>query len=222
LFIFPVNSHILITMATQKKPPLRQPQSNPVVVVISGPSGVGKDASIVRIKETGARTHYVVTATTRPKRQSEINGVHYHFLTLQQFESGIHHGQFLEYATVYGNYYGVLRSEVKAALQKGDDVIIKVDVQGAATLKKKIPEAIFIFLLPDSLTDLANRLKQRNDDNTSEMDLRLNTAKAELKQKRWFDYVVVNRLGELDKTAQKISAIIVAEKCRTKSRNVVL
>ena len=135
-FIFDRNTLILIKMTKPVTKQAKSAKSPPIVAVISGPSGVGKDAVIDRMKETGAHLHYVVTATTRSKRHNEKEGIHYHFLTKRQFKNRIANNEFLEYAEVYGNYYGVLVTEVKSALQKGVDVIIKVDVQGAATLKR--------------------------------------------------------------------------------------
>jgi guanylate kinase len=209
-------------MVVLSAPKSGTPASIPVVAVISGPSGVGKDAVIEQVRESGAKLHYVVTATTRPRRQNEKDGTHYHFFSTRQFNSRVHKDEFLEYAEVYGHYYGVLKSEVKAALKKGEDVIIKVDVQGAATLKKKIPAAIFIFLMPESLEDLALRLKKRNAEIASDMKLRLSIAKAEMKQRTQFDYTVINYRGKLDLTARKIMSIIEAEKCRVNPKKVVL
>ncbi len=195
---------------------------SPIMLVISGPSGVGKDATIAKIRETGARLHYVVTATTRPKRNVEKDGVDYHFFSPREFNDKIAKDEFLEYARVYGNYYGVIKSEVSKALKKGQDVILKVDVQGAATLKKKIPDAVFIFLLPESMEDLSSRLKKRNAGSESDIDTRLGIAEAEMKNLTMFDYAVTNYKDNLDLTAEMVKAIVLAEKCRVKRRKVVL
>ena len=180
----------------------------PMVVVISGPSGVGKDATIARMKETGDKFHYVVTATTRQRRQREQDGVDYYFLSEQDFKDRVEKGEFLEYARVYNNMYGVLKSEVRQALSKGQDVIIKVDVQGAATLKKKIPNALFIFLEPPSLDDLAERLKVRNSDSEHAVTVRMGKADEELQARQMFDCTVVNVTGNLDITVKAVKDYI--------------
>lgn len=194
----------------------------PLAIVISGPSGVGKDATIANLKKTDDNFHYVVTATTRSKRANETDGVDYYFLSRDDFEKKIRNDDFLEYATVYGNYYGVLKKEVKHALGKGKDVIIKVDVQGAKTLKKKIPEAVFIFLMPPSIEDLAERLSQRNVDTDKDLEIRLGRAAEEMKMIQMFDYAVMNCKNDLDKTTQIVHAIVTAEKSRVKQRNISL
>ena len=212
-FIFRKDRIKLLQAMTHKKP---------LIIVISGPSGVGKDATIANLKKSDASFHYVVTATTRSKRTNEIDGVDYHFLSKEDFEEMISNDDFLEYAMVYGNYYGVLKKDVKHALEKGKDVIIKVDVQGAKTLKKKIPDAIFIFLVPPSVEDLAERLSLRNTDSEKDLQIRLSKAAEEMKLTEMFDYVVMNCKNDLDKTTQTVQAIVTAEKCRTVQRNISL
>jgi len=195
-------------------------QSNPIVVVMSGPSGVGKDATLEKIKEKGVGFHYVVTATTRDQRPGEINGRDYYFLTTSEFQKKIKRNEFLEYAEVYGNYYGVLINEVQEALNKGQDVILKVDVQGSLTLKRKIPDAVFIFLLPSSIDDLVRRLKKRNSDSQEALKRRVNEAEEEIKSISAFDYAVVNYEDDLDRTAETVRSIVVAERCRVKQRKI--
>ncbi len=190
----------------------------PLVIVLSGPSGVGKDATIARIREIGVKFHYVVTATTREKRSNEIDGIHYHFLNKRDFKKMIAQDEFLEYAEVYGNFYGVPKKEVRQALERGEDVIIKVDVQGAATLKKMIPDAVFIFLLTPSPEDLIDRLKARNSDSEIAVNTRMLKAEEELKCLPLFDYCVVNIKDDLDRTAQAVAGIIRTEKHRVKPR----
>ena len=194
----------------------------PLVIVISGPSGVGKDATLAKIKESGVRFHCVVTATTRKRRASEINGADYYFLTQKEFETRIKQNEFLEYAKVYNNYYGVLKKEVCDALKQGEDIIIKVDVQGAKTLKNKMPEAVFIFLMPPSIEDLTDRLKARNADSQQDVDLRMSQVEEEIKNLEMFDYMVINHKDSLDQTAETIKSIVVAEKCRVHRRVVHL
>lgn len=201
-------------------PTVHHGSSRPLVVVLSGPSGVGKDATIARIREIGVKFHYVVTATTREKRPGEVDGVDYYFLDRRVFEQKIARDDFLEYAEVYGNFYGVPKKEISQALQKGQDVIIKVDVQGATTLKKKIPDAVFIFLLTPSLEDLLTRLKSRNADSEVAVSARMCKAADELKYLPLFDYCVVNNNNDLDRTAEAVAAIIKTEKHRVKPRVV--
>jgi guanylate kinase len=193
---------------------------HPLVIVLSGPSGVGKDATIARIREIGVKFHYVVTATTREKRPGEVDGVDYFFLDQSDFEKGIERDDFLEYAEVYGNFYGVPKKEARQALHRGQDVIIKVDVQGAATLKKKIPDAVFIFLLPPSLEDLIERLRARNADSEAAVSTRICKAEEELKCMSLFDYCVINFNNDLDRTAEAVSGIITTEKHRVNPRVV--
>ncbi|MBN1375535.1 MAG: guanylate kinase [Dehalococcoidia bacterium] len=179
-----------------------------MVIVISGPSGVGKDATIERMKQHGGKFHYVVTATTRDKRPCEVNGVDYYFLTEDDFQNKIRSDEFLEYARVYNNMYGVLKSEVRQALSKGEDVIIKVDVQGAATLKQKIPDALYIFLVPVSINDLEERLTKRSTDSQHSLNVRIGKAKEELNAREMFHHTIVNTKGDLDKTVQALIELI--------------
>lgn len=186
-----------------------------LVVIISGPSGVGKDAVIRRLREHGqGNRHYAITATTRAKRAYEKDGVDYFFLDEGAFRSGIASGNFLEWAIVYGNYYGVPRDQIDKALSEKKDVIIKPDVQGAATIRRIIPNGVFIFLAPSSDNELKDRLERRGPEPDDNSRLRLAAAIEELKQIPYFDYVVVNEEGKLDATANLVEAIIQAEKCR--------
>jgi guanylate kinase len=191
-------------------------------VVISGPSGVGKDAVLAKMKKSGRSFYYVVTATTRPKRSREKNGVHYHFFSRREFQQMIDKHQFLEWANVYGNYYGVPKDEITAALSKGVDVIVKVDVQGAATIKKILPQAVFIFLRPPSMEELEKRLRRRRSESAEDLALRLDKAKEEIKNLSLFDYVITSRQNKLDEVLSQIDAIVTAEKCRVKPRIVEL
>jgi len=196
--------------------------AHPLFIVISGFSGVGKDATLDKMKKVGFPFHYVVTATTRPKRPGEKDGVDYHFLSEDKFRQMIKTNQFLEWAKVYGNYYGVPKREIEEALRQGQDTIVKVDVQGAATIKQILPEAVFIFLMAPSTEELANRLKQRHDLHSEDLDLRLSKAREEIESLPLFDYVVVSHTNDLDLTVTQINAIVTAEKCRLKPRVVRL
>jgi len=191
-------------------------------IVISGPSGAGKDAVLTRMKELGYPLEYVVTVTTRPQRDKERNNVDYHFISTERFQEMIERKEFLEWANVYGNWYGVPKEPVKQALDKGQDIIVKVDIQGAATIKKILPQAVFIFLVPPSMEELVLRLKQRHTESPFDLALRTKTAEEEIKQLPLFDYIVVNNQGEIDPAVSDIKAIITAEKCRVTPREITL
>jgi guanylate kinase len=193
---------------------------NPLLIVLSGPSGVGKDAILEGIKKRGYPLHFAVTATTRPRRKKETRGVDYHFVSKAEFESMIERGELLEWANVYGNLYGVPRSELQQAMEKGEDVIVKVDVQGAATIKKTAPQAVFVFLAPPSIEDLKKRLEQRKTECDIDLQLRIKAAEQEMNSLAMFDYVVVNHKDGIGRAISQIEAIITAEKCRVKPRKI--
>jgi len=148
--------------------------------------------------------------------------VHYHFVFEEEFQGMIERSELLEWANVYGNYYGVPKKPVKQALEKGLDVVVKVDVQGVANIKKILPEAVFIFLTPPSIDELVQRLKKRRTESPADLELRVQTAQKELKQVPLFDYVVLNRENKIAQAAADIKAIIIAEKCRVVPRDVSL
>ncbi len=196
--------------------------TRPLLIVLSGPSGVGKDAVLAKMKELDCPLKYITTLTTRPRRANEKNNVDYHFVSMERFQEMIENSELLEWANVYGNWYGVPKEEVKRALDKGQDIMVKVDIQGAATIKKILPQAMFIFLTPPSVEELLVRLKQRHTESPSDLALRLETAEEEIKQLSLFDYVVVNRWDEIDLAVSDIEAIITAEKCRVTPREITL
>jgi len=197
-------------------------QSPSLLIVLSGPSGVGKDAVFTGMKKLGHSFHYVITATTRPQRVTEKDGVDYYFLSREKFQQMRDKGQFLEWAQVYGNYYGVPKDEISQALSKGMDAIVKVDVQGAATIKKILPQAVFIFLMPPSMEELELRLKRRHSESSMDLALRLEKAKEEIKSLPLFDYVITSHQGKIDDIISRIDAIVVAENCKVKPRVVKL
>ena len=197
-------------------------QCRPLLIVLSGPSGVGKDAVLSRMKQSTLPLHRVVTATTRPRRANETDGVDYHFLSREEFHKKLREDGFLEWAVVYGNYYGVLKEEIASALSRGVDVAVKVDVQGAATIKKTLPQAVFIFLTPPSMQELEDRLRSRLSESCADLAVRLQTAREEAKSLPLFDYIVVNHRDRLDDAVAQIDAIISAEKCRVEQRVVEL
>jgi len=188
--------------------------------VLSGPSGVGKDAVLDGLKRSGRPFHYAVTATTRPQRQGEKDGVDYHFVSPEKFQEMVKRGELLERAQVYGNLYGVPRREVEQALKEGHDVIVKADVQGAATIKGIAPQALLIFVAPPSMEELVARLRQRQSESSVDLNRRIETAHEEMKRLPIFDYVVVN--DEVERAVAEIEAIITAEKCRVNPRVVEL
>lgn len=198
------------------------PIQKPLLIVISGPSGVGKDTVVQRMKQRGLPFHFVVTATTRPPRPEEKEGVDYIFVRREQFAEMIEKGELLEYAIVYGDYKGIPKDQVRKALGSGKDVLMRVDVQGAATVHKISPEAMLIFLTTSSEDELVQRLKKRETEKSEDLKLRIATARQEFKRIAEFDYVVVNRENELDATVDTIVAIIAAEHHRVVPRQVKL
>jgi guanylate kinase len=197
---------------------IKQSEQSGLLIVLSGPSGAGKDTVLNRMKELGLPFHYVVTATTRPRRAGENNGVDYYFCSEAEFQEMMQQGKLLEWAQVYGHWYGVPKQQVKQALEKREDVIVKVDVQGAATIKNLLSGAVLIFLAPPSIKEYEERLRQRKTESETELKLRVEKVTEELRSLPLFDYVVVNRQGELDSTVSQIEAIVTAEKCRVNPR----
>lgn len=194
----------------------------PRVIVISGPSGVGKDAVIQAMRTHLPDFHYAVTATTRERRPGEIDGVHYHFMESNDFEQLVEDGEFLEHAVVYGNLYGVPKQRVRSALSSGQSVIIKVDVQGAKTIREIIPQAILIFIAPPSMSELLHRLRDRKSDDFDVVIRRLNTATQELTVAREFDYLVFNETDRLTATVEAIATIIHGEEFRIQQQEITL
>ena len=201
---------------------LIQRQNHPLLVVISGPSGVGKDTVLQRMKERGLPMHFVVTATTRPKRDGEQDGVDYFFVTREQFAEMIEQGDLLEYAIVYQDYKGIPKSQVREALASGTDVVMRLDVQGAETIRKLYPQALLIFLSTRSEEELVQRLQARKTETSENLKLRIATARQELRRVDMFDYYVINADNQLDTTVDTIASIVRAEHHRTDPRQVEL
>jgi guanylate kinase len=181
---------------------------HPRVIIISGPSGVGKDAVLERLQQRYPKAKYVVTATTRPKRDKEIDGVHYRFLSKEEFLARIEANDFIEHAMVYDNHYGVPRSLVVEGLAEGRDVIIKVDVKGHATLRKLIENTASIFIAPESTQALHRFLLTRKSESEADMLKRLAISSEELARVDEFDYLVFNEVDRLDETIDQICEII--------------
>jgi len=193
-----------------------------LLVIISGPSGVGKDTIIeaLRRRDREPPFHYVITCTTRPPRAGEIDGVSYHFVTVERFLELRDGGELLEANEVHGNWYGTPRREVGAELAAGRDVILKIDVQGAQVVKERVPDALLVFVVPPSMEALFQRLRSRATENADELELRQRNAAIELARQGDYDRVVVNETGEVERTAAEIEAIIEQEKRRHADRRI--
>lgn len=198
------------------------PVNDAILVIISGPSGVGKDTIIeaLRRRSHDPEYHYVVTCTTRAKRPGEVSGVDYWFLDRATFAAQRAAGEFLEANKVHGNWYGTPRSQVRQALAEGRDVILKIDVQGAQVVKEKIPGALLVFLIPPSLQDLFQRLRSRATETADELEIRQRNAAIELARQEDYDYVVTNETGEVELTAERIDEIIAEEHRKYPDRRV--
>ncbi len=191
-----------------------------LLLILSGPSGAGKDALLNRMKELGVPLHYVVTSTTRPPRTGEKDGVEYTFVSESGFQEMLQRGDLVESAKVYGYWYGVPKHEVKQALDEGKDVVLKIDVQGAATIRNLLPGAVLVFLTLPSLEEYEKRLRQRKTESDTDLKVRLGKVTEEMRSMLIFDYVVVNRQDELDGAVDQIKSIVAAEKCRVNPRVV--
>jgi guanylate kinase len=194
----------------------------PLLIVISGPSGVGKDTVLHHMKARQLPFHFVVTATTRPPRQDERHGVDYFFLSPDEFAEMIENDELLEYAIVYNDYKGIPKQQVRHALASGKDVVMRIDVQGAESIRKLCPEALLIFLTTQDEDELVRRLRDRKSETPEGINLRIATARQELKRIDLFDYIVVNREAQLNETLDTIMAIIRAEHHRVHPRKVTL
>jgi guanylate kinase len=194
----------------------------PLLIVISGPSGAGKDSVVQRMKERGFPFHFVVTATDRAPRPNEIHGRDYYFYTTAEFERMIDEEELLEHAWVYGQHKGIPKAHVREALASGQDVVMRVDVQGAETVKGILSAAITVFLVCESEEELVARLRARRTESEEALQKRLHTAQEEMARIPDFDYVVVNRHGALDDAVDDVIAIMRAEHCRSVPRRIPL
>lgn len=188
----------------------------PLVMVLSGPSGVGKDAVLKAMKRRGMAFHFVVTTTDRPKRPEEVDGVDYNFVSTERFEEMIRNNELVEYARVYDDYKGVPKAQIDDALASGKDVILRLDVQGAARVRQLFPESVQIFLVPESEDQWYQRFRNRHTETEAELENRMDTAREELKLVDRFDYVVTNTTDCLEQTVDRIAAIITAEHLKVK------
>lgn len=197
-------------------------QATPLLIVISGPSGVGKDAVINEMKARMLPFHFVVTTTSRSPRPGEVEGVDYNFIDQEEFEKLITNNQLIEFALVYQDYKGIPRAQVQKALDSGKDVVMRLDVQGARRIRELCPEAVLIFLVPSDAKEWFYRLKDRKTETPESLKLRIETARNELEQLGLFDYVVVNANNRLQKAVDDIEAIIKVEHSRTNPRKITL
>ncbi len=194
----------------------------PLLVVISGPSGVGKDAVLERMKSSVVPYHFAVTATARPKRDNEIDGVDYLFVSRDEFQDLIRNDELLEWAEVYGNPYGVPKSPVRDALARGQDVILKIDVQGGDNIRRLVPGALYIFLAPPDMEELERRLTRRRSESPETLKVRMETAAAEMEEAEKYDHVVINRTGQIDEAVEEINAIMRRERGRPGREPIVI
>lgn len=196
---------------------------DPLLVVISGPSGAGKDSVLERLRERGLPAHFTVTATTRPQREVKPEDHQFlSFLSEPEFDRLLAEDGLLEHAQVYGYHYGVPKAPLREALARGQDVLVRVDVQGAATIKSLVPDAVLIFLTLPSLEELEARLVERGQDDAETVQRRVKAAARELEQQSRFDYTVVNERDRLDEAVDRVQAILLAERCRVGRRPVVI
>lgn len=194
----------------------------PLLIVISGPSGSGKDTVVRRMQERGLEFHFVVTATTRERRPDEVHGRDYWFISEVEFMRMIEQNELLENAMVYEEHKGVPKEQVRQALASGRDVVMRLDVQGAETVKRLVPDGLLIFITVENEEELIRRLKERSTEKPEEFALRIATARNELKRVTAFDYVIVNHEDQLDHTVDVVRAIIEAEHHRVRQRKVTL
>ena len=185
-----------------------------LVIVISGPSGVGKDVIIEKLQSYNNNYHFVITSTTRKIRKGELDGINHFFVSVNKFKEMINNKLFLEWAKVYGNYYGVEKKQINNALTKGKHVITRVDVQGAERIRNIIKNSIQIFILPPSIEILKTRLKKRGVNSKNDMKLRLKKAQSEISKVSEFNYSIINYENKLNETAKTINEIIIKESKR--------
>lgn len=198
------------------------PISQGLLFVLSAPSGAGKDTVIQTLLAQGADFFVVPSVTTRAPRPGESDGHPYYFVDQQRFEHMVVNEELLEHACVHGNWYGQPRLPMRENLSAGRDVLLKIDVQGATSIRKLIPQAVFIFLHPGSSAELAQRLVARQTETAEELELRLINAQAELAEQHWYDYLVFNRHGRLQEAVDDLRAIMRAEHCRVTPRTIVI
>lgn len=193
----------------------------PLLIVISGPSGVGKDSVIRGLKRCGLPLHVVITATTRAPRENEVDGRDYFFLSIEEFKKRRDEGWFAEHARVYADFKGIPRHQIEEALASGKDVVARVDVQGAKTLRAQYPQAVLIFIAPKSFEEWYQRLTRRGTETEADLMIRVATAREEVKQIGVFDYVVINAENEIEKAINDVVSIIKTEHMAVNHRKII-
>jgi guanylate kinase len=186
------------------------------LIVVSGASGVGKSTVIAEVLKHRKEIYFSVSWTTRPPRIGEVDGVSYHFADRGQFEEMIQRDEFLEHAEYVGNYYGTSQKMIEEKLAQGQDVLLDIEVQGAAKVKEKCPNAVLVFIIPPSFEELERRLRARNTDNETKIESRLQRAREEYEEIFRYDYIVIN--DQVSVAAKEIDAILTAERCRVAKR----
>lgn len=211
-------------MPTESQPHemLPTPTNQGLLFVLSAPSGAGKDTVIQALQEQGANFFVVPSVTTRAPRPGESEGHPYYFVDQDRFQQMVDANELLEHALVHGNWYGQPRQPIRDTLQAGGDVLLKIDVQGATTIRRLIPQAIFIFLHPGSSEELIYRLAMRSTETAEELRQRLTNAQIELAEQHWYDYLIFNHRGRLQEAVDDLRAIMRAEHCRVTPRQIQL
>ncbi len=184
----------------------------PLLIVLSGPSGVGKDTVIQKMRDLGLPMHYTITATTRPRRPGEIDVFHYYFLSQEEFLARKEQSEFLEYAEVYGFWYGSPKQPIRDALDKGRDVVLKIDVQGARSVQAQVPDALFLFLAPPSIEWLRTHLRERKTETPEKLREREQAAIGELEAACLFDHVIVNQDNDVAEVVREVMHVITQER----------
>jgi guanylate kinase len=191
-----------------------------LLFVLSAPSGTGKDTVIHALKARGMDFHVVASVTTRAPRPGESEGNPYYFVSHEQFARMVANNELIEHAQVHGNWYGQPLQQIRDNIHQGRDVLLKIDVQGAATVRKKFPDAIYIFLVPGSVEELVERLVNRQTETEEQVKRRLKDAQYELAQKEYYEYIIENRQGKLNDAVDSLQAVMRAEHCRARPRYV--
>ena len=189
-----------------------------LLIVISGPSGAGKDSVLRQLLRSETELVFVVTTTTRPMREEETEGFDYLFVSRDEFALMVESGEFVEHAVVYGEHKGVSRKQIEVALESGKDVVLRLDVQGAARIKQIYPSALLVFLTPGGEDELRFRLDQRETETSGRIDTLVNSARKERERRAEFDYVVLNQRDKLDQTVKEVREIVQAERLRVRAR----
>ena len=199
-----------------------QLRGQPLLVVLSGPSGVGKDSVLAELQRVKPGIWYTVNATTRPPRPGETDGGQHFFVSDPRFQEMMAQNELLEHAQVYTHWYGVPKAQVREALERGQDVVARVDIQGAASVRRQAPDAVLVFIAPPSMEELERRLRNRGTESGDELALRIEEAQKEMAQASWFDHVLVNQTGAVHATVERLLEILDTERHRVPPRRIHL